>query len=263
LDIISIITTLLDIHWFYNSIIESVGGGKVNSLEDLMKRNESKVTLAIKVFKIIRIIRIVRITKLYITIEKIILKIKRNYEEKERRKNEEEERRKKEEEEESKKRARLFMEEYIKNALSEKLLPKKNVVNFLKKIMKKAIIKCQENNMNPSSPKKLVNVIAKNFGIDFNKKENNKIINEENKSEKSDESKECSLVENKQTIEINIGKDENDFNISQKRVSESNFNENEISYLKRTFMSAEVEENSDINKILLKKIKIILKKKKK
>ena len=86
LDIVSIITTLLDIHWFYNSIIESVGGGKINNLEDLMRRNESKVMLAIKVFKIIRIIRIVRITKLYITIEKIILKIKRNNEEKERRK---------------------------------------------------------------------------------------------------------------------------------------------------------------------------------
>ena len=263
LDIISIITTLLDIHWFYNSIIESVGGGKINNLEDLMKRNEEKVTSTIKVIKIIRIVRIVRITKLYITIEKIILKIKRNYEEKERRKNEEEERRKKEEEEESKKKARLFMEEYIKNALSEKLLPKKNVVSFLKKIMKKAIIKCQENNMNPSSPKKLVNIIAKNFGIDINKKEYNKKVNEENKSEKSDESKECSLVENKQTIEINIGLDENEANYPQKRLSENNFNENEITYLKRTFMSAEVEENADINKIILNKNKNNIKEEKK
>ena len=40
LDIISIITTLLDIHWFYNSIIESVGCGKVNSLDDIMERNK-------------------------------------------------------------------------------------------------------------------------------------------------------------------------------------------------------------------------------
>ena len=68
IDIISIISTLLDIHWFCNSIIESVGGGKINNIDDLSKRNETKVLIAIKILRIIRIIRVVRINKLILTL---------------------------------------------------------------------------------------------------------------------------------------------------------------------------------------------------
>ena len=256
LDILSIISTLLDIHWFYNSIIESVGGGKINSIEDLMKRNEEKVSLTVKVFRIIRIIRIVRITKLYIIIEKIVLKIKRKNEEKERIKNEEEEKKKKEEEEESKKKASTFMEEYIKNALNERLVPKKNTAKFLMNIMKKALRKCKENNMKLSSPKKLVNIIAKNFGISLNNNNNTDNKNKANNEDtKSNESRDCSIVENYQTIEINIGVNKDEQESMQKRISEININENEMSYLKKTFMSNESEENSDMSNILFLKKK--------
>ena len=38
--------------------------------------------------------------------------------------------------------------------------------------MKNALRKCKENNMSPTSQKRIVNVIAKNLGISFNKNEN-------------------------------------------------------------------------------------------
>ena len=177
LDSISIIASLLDIHWFYNSIIESVGGGKLNIVEDFQKRNESRISNAVAIFRIVRIIRIVRIAKLFIIIEKIIFKIKRKNEEEERKRFEEEEKRKKEEEEESKKKARVFMEEYINNALSKKIIPKKNSAKFFANIMRNAVKKCKEKNMNVSSPKKMINIIAKNLGLSLNK------IYEEKKNE--------------------------------------------------------------------------------
>ena len=258
IDILSIITTILDIHWFYNSIIESVGGGKINNIDDLSKRNESKVLITIKIFRIIRIIRIVRINKLVLTLEQIILKIKRKKEEEERKKYEEKEKIKKEEEEESKKKARLFMEEYIKNQLSKEIIPKKNSVKFFTNIMRKAVKKCKENKMTVSSPKKIINVIAKNLGISLNninqnkKKEND----EENKSEKSDESKEHSLVENNQMIEINLEDNNNNkekmINKSfMKKFSVENVKINKktsFNFLKKTFLNSEIKENRILNK---------------
>ena len=130
LDLISIITTLLDTHWFYNIIIEKIGGGKIKTVEDLMKRDESKVFLTIRILRIVRIVRVVRVTKLYMAIEKIVIKIRRTNEEKERIKLEEDEKHKIKEEEESKRKARLFMEEYIKNALTQKVIPKKIHLNL-------------------------------------------------------------------------------------------------------------------------------------
>ena len=255
LDLISIISTLLDIHWFYNLIIEKVGGGKIRTVEDLMKRDESKVSLTIKIIRIVRIIRIIRVTKLFITIEKIVVKIKRKNEEIERKKIEEEEKHKKEEEEESKIKARMFMEEYIKNALSEKIIPKNDSSQFLVNIMKRAFKKCKENNINPSSPKKIINVIAKNLGISFNNiKNEEKIENENNKNNISVESKEYSLIENKQTIEINIdNKEENDNKLLFKKLSEDNINnknKKDIAFLKKAFLSQEITENK-INKTIL------------
>ena len=255
LDLISIISTLLDIHWFYNLIIEKVGGGKIRTVEDLMKRDESKVSLTIKIIRIVRIIRIIRVTKLFITIEKIVVKIKRKNEEIERKKIEEEEKHKKEEEEESKIKARMFMEEYIKNALSEKIIPKNDSSQFLVNIMKRAFKKCKENNINPSSPKKIINVIAKNLGISFNNiKNGEKIENEDNKNNISVESKEYSLIENKQTIEINIdNKEENDNKLLFKKLSEDNINnknKKDIAFLKKAFLSQEITENK-INKTIL------------
>ena len=141
LDIISIISILSDVHWFYNFIIERVGNGKINSINDLMKRDESKISLTIKIIRIIRIIRIVRITKLFIIIEKIVFKINRKKEKKERIKYEEKEKKKKEEE--SKKKARIFIEEYINKALSKNSIPKKQFCKIYTKYNEKCIKKVQ------------------------------------------------------------------------------------------------------------------------
>ena len=257
IDIISIISTLLDIHWFCNSIIESVGGSKINIIGDLGKRNESKVLIAIKIFRIIKIIRVVRINKLFLTLEQIILKIKRKKEQEERKKIEEEEKIKKEEEEESKKKAHLFMEEYIKKELSKKIIPKKNSARFFANIMKNAVRKCKEKKMTISSPKKVINIIAKNLGLSLNninqnkKKENN----DENKSNKSDESREVSLVENNQMIEINLGdnnnKKEETINKSfMRKVSVETVKINKktsFNFLKKTFLNSENGENRSLN----------------
>ena len=260
LDLISIITTLLDVHWFYNSIIEKVGGGKIETVEDLMKRNESKVSLTIRVLRILRIVRVVRVTKIYITIEKIVVKIRRTNEEKERIRLEEEEKKKIEEEEESKRKARIFMEEYIKNALTQKVIPKKNSSKFIVNIMKNAFKKCKENNIYPTSPKKIVNIIAKNLGISFKNinKNQTKKENEDNKNDPNNsidgETKEYSLIENKQTIEINIGGDnkENENN-PNRNLSDNIINKNnkDITFLKKTFLSQEIGENKLINKTMM------------
>ena len=260
LDLISIITTLLDVHWFYNLIIEKVGGGKIETVEDLMKRNESKVSLTIRVLRILRIVRVVRVTKIYITIEKIVVKIRRTNEEKERIRLEEEEKKKIEEEEESKRKARIFMEEYIKNALTQKVIPKKNSSKFIVNIMKNAFKKCKENNIYPTSPKKIVNIIAKNLGISFKNinKNQTKKENEDNKNDPNNsidgETKEYSLIENKQTIEINIGGDnkENENN-PNRNLSDNIINKNnkDITFLKKTFLSQEIGENKLINKTMM------------
>ena len=251
LDIIGIISTLLDIHWFYNSIIELIGG-KLNSIEDLLKRKDSKIFITIKVFRIIRIIRIIRITKLYIIIEKVLLKLKREKEKRDIEQYQLEEKKRKEEEEENKKKSRKFMEEYIHNALSKISVPKENMPSFFVNIMKRAMKKAKEKNMNPTSPKKLVNIIAKNIGINFDninqenkKKENNK----ENKSDHSKESKEYSLIENKQTIEINI-EDNKEENNLYKHLSSHNIdynNKDEFNFFKKTILNNENEENKGNN----------------
>ena len=258
LDLISIITTLLDVHWFYNLIIEKVGGGKIETVEDLMKRNESKVSLTIRVLRILRIVRVVRVTKIYITIEKIVDKIRRKNEEKERIRLEEEEKKKIEEEEESKRKARIFMEEYIKNALTQKVIPKKNSSKFIVNIMKNAFKKCKENNIYPTSPKKIVNIIAKNLGISVKNINQNqaKKENEDNKNDPNEwETQEYSLIENKQTIEIDIGGDnkENENNPMIRRLSDNinNKNNKDITFLKKTFLSQEIGENKLINKTML------------
>ena len=255
LDIISIISILSDVHWFYNFIIERVGNGKINSINDLMKRDESKISLTIKIIRIIRIIRIVRITKLFIIIEKIVFKINRKKEEKERIKYEEKEKKKKEEEEESKKKARIFIEEYINKALSKNSIPKNNSAKFILNIMKNALRKCKENNMSPSSPKKIVNVIAKNLGISFNKNEN-VLNNEGNKSEQSDDNKEYSLIENKQMIEINIGDNKEEKEpLPYRQISMDKINNQKKNFiiLQKTFLSNEIKEDKILHQIKLNK----------
>ena len=216
-----------------------------------MKRKDSKINITIKVFRIIRIIRIIRITKLFIITEKVLLKIKREKEKRAIEQYQLEEKKRKEEEEENKKKSRKFMEEFIHNALSKINVPKENMPTFFVNIMRRAMKKAKEKNMNPTSPKKLVNIIAKNLGINFdninkNKENKKKDDKEEIKSDQSKESKEYSLVENKQTIEINIDDNKEENNL-YKHISSHNINYNnkdELNFFKKTILNNENEENN-------------------
>lgn len=70
LDLISVITILLDIHWFYNFFVNSIAGGKgkqAKSISSIVKAGKSaKVAArAVRVLRVLRIIRLVRVSKLY------------------------------------------------------------------------------------------------------------------------------------------------------------------------------------------------------
>jgi hypothetical protein len=76
LDIISILSMLLDIHWFYNMIIEELTDSLVLTSSSTKKvTNTSRIakvsSRAIRVLRVVRLIRIVRIVKIY--------KISQNY----------------------------------------------------------------------------------------------------------------------------------------------------------------------------------------
>jgi hypothetical protein len=116
--------------------------------------------------------------------------------------------------------------------------------------MKNAVKKCKEKNMNVSSPKKLINIIAKNLGLSLNKinEEKKNENNQENKSDKS--SKDISLVENNQMIEIDIEdtKETNFLSTSNKQISSDNIKQdkNNYNFLKKHFLSQEVPETNMI-----------------
>jgi hypothetical protein len=78
LDLISIISMVLDIHWFYEFLINSVSDGSSNakSIAAIAKagRGAKIGTRAVRILRILRIIRLVRITKLYKASEKILEK---------------------------------------------------------------------------------------------------------------------------------------------------------------------------------------------
>lgn len=70
LDLISVVTILLDIHWFYNFFVNSIAGGKgkqAKSISSVVKAGKSaKVAArAVRVLRVLRIIRLVRVSKLY------------------------------------------------------------------------------------------------------------------------------------------------------------------------------------------------------
>ncbi len=123
LDFISLISMVLDIHWFYDWMINSISGGgsgvkKAKTIGAIAKAGKSAkiAARAIRILRVLRIIRLVRISKLYKAREQIIkLDLKRKEIEKKKeqekekmkkieaeKKKEEEEALKKKEEEEKK-----------------------------------------------------------------------------------------------------------------------------------------------------------------
>ena len=79
LDFISLISMVLDIHWFYDWMINSISGGgsgvkKAKTIGAIAKAGKSAkiAARAIRILRVLRIIRLVRISKLYKAREKII-----------------------------------------------------------------------------------------------------------------------------------------------------------------------------------------------
>ena len=97
LDFVSLVSMLLDVHWFYDWMVNTIsngGGGKqAKSIGAIAKAGKSAkiAARAIRILRILRIIRLVRVSKLYKAKEKII-KLDMKKKEIERKKKEEEER---------------------------------------------------------------------------------------------------------------------------------------------------------------------------
>ena len=97
LDFVSLVSMLLDVHWFYDWMVNTIsngGGGKqAKSIGAIAKAGKSAkiAARAIRILRILRIIRLVRVSKLYKAKEKII-KLDMKKKEQERKKKEEEER---------------------------------------------------------------------------------------------------------------------------------------------------------------------------
>ena len=97
LDFVSLVSMLLDVHWFYDWMVNTIsngGGGKqAKSIGAIAKAGKSAkiAARAIRILRILRIIRLVRVSKLYKAKEKII-KLDMKKKERERKKKEEEER---------------------------------------------------------------------------------------------------------------------------------------------------------------------------
>ena len=79
LDFVSLISMLLDIHWFYDWMINTISGAgsgvkKAKTIGAIAKAGKSAkiAARAIRILRVLRIIRLVRVSKLYKAREKII-----------------------------------------------------------------------------------------------------------------------------------------------------------------------------------------------
>ncbi len=102
LDFISLISMVLDIHWFYDWMINSISGGgsgvkKAKTIGAIAKAGKSAkiAARAIRILRVLRIIRLVRVSKLYKAREKIIKLDMKKKELEKRKENQEKERQKK------------------------------------------------------------------------------------------------------------------------------------------------------------------------
>ena len=178
LDFVSLISMVLDIHWFYDWMINSISGGgsgvkKAKTIGAIAKAGKSAkiAARAIRILRVLRIIRLVRVSKLYKAREQII-KMDMKRKEIERKKEQQEKERQKQIELEKKK------EEEAKKAEEE---AKKKAEEDMKKGEKE---KKEENNKDD------IMTLNKNKG-DGNKDGYSKLnINEEQKNEEEDKKNE-------------------------------------------------------------------------
>lgn len=80
LDFVSILSMMLDVHWFYDYVIQLISGGSTSTTKNTKTlgaiakagRAAKVGSRAIRILRILRIIRLVRISKLYKATEKLI-----------------------------------------------------------------------------------------------------------------------------------------------------------------------------------------------
>ena len=135
LDFVSLISMVLDIHWFYDWMINSISGGgsgvkKAKTIGAIAKAGKSAkiAARAIRILRVLRIIRLVRVSKLYKAREQIIkmdmkrkeIERKKEQQEKERQKQIEQEKKKEEEAKKAEEEAKKKAEEDMKKGEKEK-----------------------------------------------------------------------------------------------------------------------------------------------
>ena len=135
LDFVSLISMVLDIHWFYDWMINSISGGgsgvkKAKTIGAIAKAGKSAkiAARAIRILRVLRIIRLVRVSKLYKAREQIIkmdmkrkeIERKKEQQEKERQKQIELEKKKEEEAKKAEEEAKKKAEEEMKKGEEEK-----------------------------------------------------------------------------------------------------------------------------------------------
>ena len=190
LDFISLISMVLDIHWFYDWMINSISGGgsgvkKAKTIGAIAKAGKSAkiAARAIRILRVLRIIRLVRISKLYKAREQIIkLDLKRK--EIEKKKEQEAEKKKKMENEKKKEEEALKKkEEDEKKGNKNKDLKNKEDMKVNDKEGEIMILNKQNNN---EGYKKLnINEEKQNNENEENKEEDNENDNDNDNTSNS------------------------------------------------------------------------------
>ena len=230
LDFVSLVSMLLDIHWFYDWMINTISGAgsgvkKAKTIGAIAKAGKSAkiAARAIRILRVLRIIRLVRVSKLYKAREKIIkMDLKRK--EAARKKEAQEKEKKKQEELKKKEEEELKKQEEENKKMAE---DKKDHVDDNNNKDKGDIMTLNKNNVNENkNGYEKLNIEEEKKKNEENKENEN---NEENKDEKKEENDE------------NEGDEENEDGVSQTN-SESKGNEN-----------GEVPEESKVGKLLADK----------
>ena len=214
LNILSIIVTIFDLHWIFNAILDSVGGGDAkNTPEEYAKIKWAKIQVSKRIIKIIKIIQIVRIVKLYDILKHLVKVFETKKEEK--------------------KMKHIIEEKKMKNILDGKKTDLKNKRISINRVIKEKPSESMESEGDISPLPKIK--LSKGFSF--------KNFYETAKLESKKSLEEMSLIKNSEILEICINS--GDDNRIQKTTIERDSNEsnNQPIFRKKN------EENKDEKKL--------------
>ena len=256
LDFVSLISMVLDIHWFYNWMINSMssgssGGKQAKTLGAIAKAGKSAkiAARAIRILRILRIIRLVRVSKLYKAREKIIkIDLK---------KKELEQKREKEEREKAKK---LAAEKAKKEAIEAQ---KAQIMALIEQNMKSGgeidpnkITETLKNNASLKKNSTLRNTLKKNEDANNahnnnnnNNNNNNKDPNNKNEQNKTEEQPNKSQAEKQEEEKKNEEEKKKQEEEDEKKAEEE-LEEEEEEEEEDDKKEGEVPEQSKVGKLL-------------